>query len=127
MRKLPRLFSLAYDSSNKCIFTTFIIFDLPMIKKTLFLFKESLANNLARKFVFIVFTFSTFLALLVSALQLLVDYRIEIRDLNNSVVKIENAILPSLTESVWALDDVLIYSQLNGIINIIGFLLPIII
>lgn len=82
--------------------------------------RHGLSSKIGQRFVFLTLLCSTFFAILVTSIQLFIDFRSQQSSLNNSIRKIENAIVPSLTESLWALDDPLINSQLSGIVNVDG-------
>ena len=77
-------------------------------------------SPLARRFVFLTVFCSTVLAVLMTAIQLFFDYRSEVSTLNQSVTKIERSMLPGLIESLWVLDDTLVQSQLDGMVQIDG-------
>jgi signal transduction histidine kinase len=82
--------------------------------------RYGLSSKIGQRFVFRTLLCSTFFAIFVTSIQLFIDFRSQQSSLNNSIRKIENAIVPSLTESLWALDDPLINSQLSGIVNVDG-------
>ncbi len=86
------------------------------------LIQKSFGNSLARRFVFITLLCSSILALFITCVQLFIDFRNEQALLGNSIRKVETAIVPSLTESLWSLDDILVESQLSGITNVEGVL-----
>ncbi|MBO6919503.1 MAG: hypothetical protein JJ858_13815 [Rhizobiaceae bacterium] len=86
------------------------------------LIRKSFENSLARRFVFITLLCSSILAVFITCVQLFIDFQNEQRSLDNSIRKVETAIVPSLTESLWALDDILVQSQLTGITNVDGVL-----
>lgn len=78
------------------------------------------SSKIARRFVFYTLLFSTSFAVIITSIQLFIDFKAEQFDLSSSIRKVEEAIVPSLTESVWALDDQLINSQLSGIVHVDG-------
>jgi signal transduction histidine kinase len=84
------------------------------------LWKSGYRSPLARRFVFMTILCSSFLAIIVTSLQLFADYRGDLSDLEKSISKVETSIIPSIVESVWILDEVLIQRQLDGIVQIQG-------
>lgn len=81
---------------------------------------KGLHSKIGRQFAFLTIACSTVLALLMTFIQFGADFRAEKSDYDSALAKIQVSILPSLTESLWVLDDALIKSQLLGISQIEG-------
>ena len=81
---------------------------------------HNLRSPLGRRIVFVTVICSTVITVLLSAIQLYGSYRSDLYLLDSSVQKIERSIVPSLAESLWIIDDVLIQRQLEGLIQIEG-------
>jgi len=74
-------------------------------------------NPIARRLTFQVILFSTVVALLLTALQLYLDYRKDINDIHAFFTSIKETSLRPLEESVWILDDLQVRLQLEGLIT----------
>ncbi|MBL8521406.1 MAG: EAL domain-containing protein [Betaproteobacteria bacterium] len=61
---------------------------------------------------------SACLALLVTALQLYIDYRRELAAIEDKLAQVERTSLDSLANSVWSFDDTQIRLQLNGLLQL---------
>ena len=77
-------------------------------------------SPLARRFVFLTVLCSSVLALLMTIVQLTVDYVDNQSELDGVVERLEQSFLPSQVESVWSIDTPLVQSQLNGIVQVEG-------
>lgn len=77
-------------------------------------------SQLARRVSMLAILCGTLVAILMTGIQLYVDYRSDLGDLTQSVQRIEQAVVPGLTESLWIVDETLVRSQLNGILQIDG-------
>lgn len=77
-------------------------------------------SPLGRKLVLLTVLCSSVFALLTTAIQLYVEFRNDRTSLEQSVVKIERALVPSLIESIWVLDDTLVQRQLEGFVQLQG-------
>lgn len=77
-------------------------------------------GKLVRKLIFAVVIISSILAFFITALQLYVDYRIDVDALTEKLHEVESSYSESITESVWVLNDEQIIKQLNGIVAISG-------
>ena len=82
--------------------------------------RQGWESRVGRQFAIVTICCGTVLAVLMTVLQLVTDYRAERTAYHASMAKIERAILPSLAESLWVLDTVLVRSQLVGIAQIEG-------
>ena len=74
-------------------------------------------NHIARRLTFQVILFSTVVALLLTALQLYLDYRKDLNDIYTFFASIKETSLRPLEESVWILDDLQVRLQLEGLIK----------
>ncbi|HLF23035.1 MAG TPA: hypothetical protein VI565_03860, partial [Burkholderiales bacterium] len=66
--------------------------------------KLGLGSPLARRLILWVVLFSSAVTLLLTALQLYRDYRLDLRAIDEQFRQIERAHVPSLIENVWATD-----------------------
>jgi len=62
--------------------------------------------------------FSSLITLVTTALQLYIDYRVDIRRINNYQVLIRKSYLKSIATSAWLYDEQQIKTQLDGILNL---------
>ncbi len=74
-------------------------------------------NRIAYRLTYQVILFSTVVTLLVTALQLYLDYRRDINDIQSFFTSIETTSIRPLEESVWILDDLQVNLQLEGLIK----------
>lgn len=74
-------------------------------------------NRLARRFVFLTLLASTFFAVIMTAVQLYFNYSNDRSFLESNVREVETSILPSLRQSLWLLDESLIQTQLDGLLQ----------
>lgn len=75
-------------------------------------------SRLARRLVFSIVLFSSLLTVAFTGAQLYLQYRLDLRNVDQSAQIIRDSWLASLTESVWNYDTNLIEMQLNGMINL---------
>ena len=66
---------------------------------------EALKGELAKKLIITMILVSSVLALLITCVQLYVDYRYDIASVENELIDIEAGYSESITESVWVLHD----------------------
>lgn len=74
-------------------------------------------NRIAYRLTLQVILFSTMVTLLVTALQLYLDYRRDLADIQSFFTSIETTSIRPLEESVWILDDLQVNLQLEGLIK----------
>jgi len=74
-------------------------------------------NSIAYRLTFLVILFSTMVACVATALQLYLDYRRDIENINTFFAVIEATSLRPLEESVWILDELQVNLQLEGLIK----------
>jgi PAS domain S-box-containing protein len=74
-------------------------------------------NRIAYRLTFQVILFSTVVALLLTVLQLYLDYRRDLSDIYTFFTTIEATSIRPLEESVWILDDLQVNLQLEGLIK----------
>lgn len=77
-------------------------------------------SPLARRFVSLTILCSSIIALIMTTIQLTINYVDERSELYQSVGKLEKSILPSLAEGLWVLDLPVVKSQLEGIVQLEG-------
>jgi len=70
-----------------------------------------------RKLIWRVFLFSSLITLLLTALQLYLDFRADVAGINSFLESIQRTDLRPIAQSVWILDDVQVNLQLEGLIH----------
>ncbi|MBI2343681.1 MAG: hypothetical protein HYV02_05075 [Deltaproteobacteria bacterium] len=75
-------------------------------------------NRIARKYILWVLLFSSAITLLLTAIQLRLDYSHDIDQLKSRVAQIENSHLKGLALALWNMDDQGLKTQLSGILEI---------
>jgi diguanylate cyclase (GGDEF)-like protein/PAS domain S-box-containing protein len=75
-------------------------------------------NGIARRIMLAVVLFSSAVTAVITAVELYLDYRGDIRGINERVESIRKVFLPTLVESVWVLEPTQIQSHLNGLMNL---------
>ncbi len=83
----------------------------------LFKFRQSLSG----KFAVYVITFSSFIALIITAGELLYEYKYDLKQINNRMAQVEVAYLDSITENMWILDGERVETLLQGITRLPDF------
>lgn len=81
---------------------------------------ETFRSPLGRSLVFATVLCSSVFAVLMTGIQLYVEYHNDRDSLDQSIVKIKRAVVPGLVESLWIIDDILIQRQLEGMIQLQG-------
>ncbi len=74
-------------------------------------------GRIGRKLIWRVFLFSSLITLLLTALQLYLDFRADITGINSFLESIRRTDLRAIAQSVWILDDVQVNLQLEGLIH----------
>ncbi|MCL9781337.1 ATP-binding protein [Vibrio sp. S4M6] len=74
-------------------------------------------RSLSNKILFYILLCSTFLALIITVLQLLWDYRHDVSRIRNNIDQIEASFLEPIAASYWSLDEDQIRVQVDGIMN----------
>jgi signal transduction histidine kinase len=72
-------------------------------------------NRLAKQLLIYIVLISSSITLLLTAFQLLLQYREQLAEIEDQIRQIETSYLKSLITSVWALDQEQIYTQLDGL------------
>ena len=75
-------------------------------------------NGIARRIMLAVVLFSSAVTAVITAVELYLDYRGDIRGINERVESIRKVYLPTLVESVWVLEPTQIQNHLNGLLNL---------
>ncbi|SDP72985.1 PAS domain S-box-containing protein/diguanylate cyclase (GGDEF) domain-containing protein [Rhodoferax sp. OV413] len=75
-------------------------------------------NGIARKIMLAVVLFSSAVTAVITAVELYLDYRGDIRGIHERVESIRKVYLPTLVESVWVLEPTQIQNHLNGLMNL---------
>jgi diguanylate cyclase (GGDEF)-like protein/PAS domain S-box-containing protein len=87
--------------------------------KSNFFIKALIRNNgIARRIMLAVILFSSAVTAVITAVELYLDYRVDIRSINERVESIRKVYLPTLVESVWLLEPTQIQNHLNGLLNL---------
>ena len=81
--------------------------------------KRLFASPLSRRFAFVVIATSTVITLVMTSIQLWLDYRTNIASMHDALSQVEASYSSSLTSSLWTYDHALVQSQLDGIANLI--------
>lgn len=92
-----------------------------MFHKQLAHFKQGIKSSTARRFVLATILSSSILACFITAIQLYMQYQNDVSQLNADIDQIKKSWLPSLRKSLWSIDEELIRSQLQGILQFDGF------
>ncbi|WNG41668.1 GAF domain-containing protein [Archangium violaceum] len=80
-------------------------------------------NRLGRRLLLYILLFSVAVSLLGTLVQLVTDYRREVRGLEERVEQIRSGYAQSIAESLWSLDEALLQMQLEGITTLPGIAL----
>jgi diguanylate cyclase (GGDEF)-like protein/PAS domain S-box-containing protein len=75
-------------------------------------------NGIARRIMVAVILFSSAVTAVITAVELYLDYRQDMRGIDERVESIRKVYLPTLTESVWVAERTQIQNQLNGLLNL---------
>jgi diguanylate cyclase (GGDEF)-like protein/PAS domain S-box-containing protein len=75
-------------------------------------------NGIARRIMIAVILFSSAVTAVITAFELYLDYRADMRGIDERVESIRKVFLPTLTESVWVAERTQIQNQLNGLLNL---------
>jgi PAS domain S-box-containing protein len=75
-------------------------------------------NTLSRRLLFYVIICSSFFTLISTVVQLFLDYKNEVDNINNTINFVEESYIESITASVYHVDTRLINLQLNGILKL---------
>lgn len=72
-------------------------------------------SPLARRLIMAIVLFSSVITLVITAIQIRSDYKLELSDIDAQFEQIRNSSLPSVAQSVWVLDELQIRNQLEGL------------
>lgn len=75
-------------------------------------------NGIARRIMLALILFSSLITTVFTAAELYLDYRADIRGIDQRMESIRKVFLPSLTESVWVAENAQIQTQLDGLLNL---------
>jgi len=75
-------------------------------------------NGIARRLMLALIVFSSLITGIITAVELTIDYRADIRGIDERIESIRKVFLPSLTESVWVAERTQIQTQLDGLLNL---------
>lgn len=75
-------------------------------------------NKIGYKLVITIVLFSSLITFITASIQIYIDYRMEIKKIDNYETLIREGYLKSITASVWRYDETQINTQLNGILHL---------
>ncbi len=75
-------------------------------------------SSIARRFIFYIILFSSFITLIITAFQLYRDYNTDINLIHTELEQVERVHLGSLTAALWASNSKLLQTNLEGILQI---------
>ncbi len=75
-------------------------------------------NGIARRIMVAVILFSSAVTAVITAFELYLDYRTDMRGIDERIESIHRVYLPTLTESVWVAERNQIQNQLNGLLKL---------
>jgi diguanylate cyclase (GGDEF)-like protein/PAS domain S-box-containing protein len=75
-------------------------------------------NGIARRIMVAVILFSSAVTAIITGIELYLDYRTDMRGIDERIESIRKVYLPTLTESVWVAERNQIQNQLNGLLNL---------
>ncbi len=87
-----------------------------------FLDLDALKGGLARKLIIAIVVISSLLALIITCVQLYIDYSLGVSSIDQKIRDVQQGYSGSITESVWVLRDEQILEQLNGIVALPGLI-----
>jgi PAS domain S-box-containing protein len=77
-------------------------------------------SRIARKLVLTIILFSALITLIITALQLYLEYRKDLQSIEDNFAMIESGYLPSLAQAAWVYDEDQLHVQLEGILGLPG-------
>lgn len=86
--------------------------------KTRFRLNSRWTGSLASRQLFYILLFSSFVTLISASVQIYLEYRADMNQINTQMEQVKNSHLPSLTNSLWHLDDEQIQIHLNEALSI---------
>ena len=75
-------------------------------------------NGIARRIMLAVILFSSAITTVITAVELYIEYRQDMRGIDERVESIRQVYLPTLTESVWIAESTQLQTQLKGLLNL---------
>ena len=75
-------------------------------------------NGIARRMMVALLLFSTAITAIITTVELYLDYRVDVRGIDDRIESIRKVFLPTLTESVWVADRTQMQIQLDGLLNL---------
>jgi diguanylate cyclase (GGDEF)-like protein/PAS domain S-box-containing protein len=75
-------------------------------------------NGIARRIILALILFSSAITAVITAVELYLDYRADIRGIDERIESIRKVFLSTLTESVWVAESSHIQTQLDGLLNV---------
>ena len=75
-------------------------------------------NGIARRIMLAVILFSSAVTAVITAVELYLDYRVDIAGIHERVDSIRKVYLPTLVESVWMMESNQMQNHLNGLLNL---------
>jgi len=81
----------------------------------------SSTRRITKRMIILIILFSSFITIFATTIQIYLDYKTELKWLDQKIQQVESTQLSSLTASVWVVDAKLIQLQLQGLANIPDF------
>jgi signal transduction histidine kinase len=75
-------------------------------------------NGIARRLMVALLLFSTLITAIITTVELYLDYRGDVRGIDERIESVRKVFLPTLTESVWVADRAQLQIQLDGLLNL---------
>jgi diguanylate cyclase (GGDEF)-like protein/PAS domain S-box-containing protein len=92
---------------------------LPHYLKSKFFNKALIRNNgIARRIMVALILFSTLITAIITGVELYIDYREDMRGIDERIESISKVHVATLSESVWVAEKTQIQNQLNGLLNL---------
>ncbi len=90
----------------------------PLLMNTLFKYKELLRQSIAKKFIIYIFIFSAAITVILTMIQLYMDYQKGINTIQNNISVVEASHLDTIINTLWVSDMELLQIQLNGMLKL---------
>jgi PAS domain S-box-containing protein len=84
----------------------------------MFIFQNNKKKGITLQLLLYILAFSTFITLITTAVNLYVDYSIDIKQIQKRIQNIQKSNLASLSQSLWYMDAKYAETQLNGILQL---------
>ncbi|MCG8618791.1 MAG: ATP-binding protein [Desulfobacterales bacterium] len=75
-------------------------------------------RSIARRFIFWILIFSSCVTLLLTSIQLMLDYNRDLNLIEQELVQIETSYQQAFSQSLWVMDNLLLETQISGVLKI---------